>query len=97
MESNYHLDIYEYEDAIEYENRSFFRILYIVMLSKDNNLNTFFLKFPLELQPLSICLLLFSYTSDLALNTLFYLVIIYRINIFIKEITYFCALYLIIY
>ena len=80
MEPNYHLDIYEYEDAIEYENRSFFRILYIVMLSKDNNLNTFFL------QPLSICLLLFSYTSDLALNTLFYLVIIYLINIIIKEI-----------
>jgi len=72
LESNYHLDNYEYEDAIEYENRSFFRILYIVMLSKDNILNTFFLKFPLESQPLRICLLLFSYTSDLALNTLFY-------------------------
>jgi hypothetical protein len=71
-ESNYHLDNYEYESAIEYENRSFFRILYIVMLSKDNILNTFFLKFPLESQPLRICLLLFSYTSDLALNTLFY-------------------------
>ena len=42
------------------------------MLSKDNILNTFFLKFPLESQPLRICLLLFSYTSDLALNTLFY-------------------------
>ena len=71
-ESNYHLDNYEYESAIEYENRSFFRILYIVMLSKDNILNTFLLKFPLESQPLRICLLLFSYTSDLALNTLFY-------------------------
>ena len=71
-ESNYHLDNYEYESAIEYENRSFFRILYIVMLSKDNILNTFFLKFPLESQPLRVCLLLFSYTSDLALNTLFY-------------------------
>ena len=71
-ESNYHLDNYEYETAIEYENRSFFRILYIVMLSKDNILNTFLLKFPLESQPLRVCLLLFSYTSDLALNTLFY-------------------------
>jgi hypothetical protein len=72
LESNYHLDNYEYEDAIEYENRTFWRILYIVMLSKDNILNTFLLKFPLESQPLRICLLLFSYTSDLALNTLFY-------------------------
>jgi ABC-type amino acid transport system permease subunit len=42
------------------------------MLSKDNILNTFLLKSPLESQPLRICLLLFSYTSDLALNTLFY-------------------------
>ena len=48
LESNYHLDNYEYETAIEYENRTFWRILYIVMLSKDNILNTFLLKFPLE-------------------------------------------------
>ena len=72
LESNYHLDNYEYETAIEYENRTFWRILYIIILSKDNILNTFLLKFPLESQPLRICLLLFSYTSDLALNTLFY-------------------------
>jgi ABC-type amino acid transport system permease subunit len=42
------------------------------MISKDNILNTFILKSPLESQPLRICLLLFAYTSDLALNTLFY-------------------------
>ena len=39
LESNYHLDNYEYEDAIEYENRTFWRILYIIILSKDNILN----------------------------------------------------------
>ena len=71
-ESNYTLHNYEYETAIEYENRTFWRILYIILLSKDNLLNTFLLKSPLESQPLRICLLLFSYTSDLALNTLFY-------------------------
>ena len=71
-ESNYSLRNYEYETAIEYENRTFWRILYIVLLSKDNLLNTFLLKSPLESQPLRICLLLFTYTSDLALNTLFY-------------------------
>ena len=71
-ESNYTLRNYEFETAIEYENRTFWRILYIVLLSKDNLLNTFLLKSPLESHPLRICLLLFSYTSDLTLNTLFY-------------------------
>ena len=72
LESNYILNNYEYETAIKYESRSFWRILYIVMISKDNILNTFILRSPLESEPLRICLLIFAYTSDLALNTLFY-------------------------
>ena len=72
QESNYTLNNYEYETAIEHDKRTFWRILYIVFLAKDNLLNTILLKSPLESQPLRICLLLFSYTSDLALNTLFY-------------------------
>ena len=72
IESNYILNNYEYETAIKYESRSFWRILYIVMISKDNILNTFILRSPLESEPLRICLLIFAYTSDLALNTLFY-------------------------
>lgn len=72
QESNYTLKNYEYETAIEHDKRTFWRILYIVLLAKDNLLNTVLLKSPLESQPLRICLLLFSYTSDLALNTLFY-------------------------
>ena len=71
-DSNYTLNNYEYETALKYETRTFWRIFYIVILSKDHILNTFILKSPLESQPLRICLLLFSYTSDLALNTLFY-------------------------
>ena len=71
-ESNYILNNYDYETAIKYESRTFWRILYIVMISKDNILNTFILKSPLESEPLRICLLIFVYTSDLALNTLFY-------------------------
>ena len=71
-ESNYILNNYEYDTALKYDNRTFWRILYIVMLSKDNVLNTFILKSPLESQPLRICLLIFAYASDLALNTLFY-------------------------
>lgn len=45
---------------------------FIIMLSKDHILNTFILKSPMELQPLRICLFAFTYTSNLALNTLFY-------------------------
>ena len=58
--------------AIKYESRTFWRIVYIVLISKNNILNTFILKSPLESRPLQVCLLIFSYTSDLALNTLFY-------------------------
>jgi len=72
IESNYILNNYDYETAIKYESRTFWRILYIVMISKDNVLNTFILKSPLKSKPLQICLLIFSYSSDLALNTLFY-------------------------
>ena len=72
VESNYILNNYEYETAIKYESRTFWRILYIIMISKDNILNIFFLSSPLDSKPLQICLLIFAYTSDLALNTLFY-------------------------
>ena len=71
-ESNYIFKNYVYETALKYEKRTFWTILYIVMISKDNILNTFIMKSPLESQHLRICLLLFSYSSDLALNTLFY-------------------------
>ena len=71
-DSNYILNNYEYDTAIKYESRTFWRILYIVLISKDNILNTFILRSPLESKPLQICLLIFSYTCDLALNTLFY-------------------------
>ena len=71
-ESNYTLNNYEYETAIVYENRSFWRILYIIFLAKDNILNTFILESPLESKPLRICLFIFTYASDLALNALFY-------------------------
>ena len=71
-ESDYTLNNYEYETAIVYENRSFWRILYIIFLAKDNLLNTFILESPLESKPLRICLFIFTYASDLALNSLFY-------------------------
>lgn len=72
LESNFTLHNYEYEIAIKYDNRTFWRILFIIILSKNKILNTFLLHSPLESKPLRICLFLFTYTSNLALNTLFY-------------------------
>jgi len=71
--SLYILDNYDFESAIKYEKRHFWRILYICFLSYENILNTFFFKAPLETQSLRLILLFFSYICDMALNALFYL------------------------
>ena len=71
-ESKYILDNYNYEEAIKYDTRDFWRIYFICLLSKENILNTFFFKSSLESQPIRISLFIFSYSCDLALNALFY-------------------------
>ena len=72
-QSLYILDNYDYENSIKYDKRIFWRIYYIILLSKENILNTFFFKAPLELQSLRLSIFIFSYSSDFALNALFYL------------------------
>ena len=72
-ESKFILDNYDFDTAIKYDNRSFLRILYICLLSKENILNTFFFKSYLEIQPLRLTIFIFSYSCDLSLNALFYL------------------------
>ena len=71
-ESKYILNNYNYENAIKYDNRDFWRIYYIVLLSKENILNTFFFKASLETQSLRLSLFIFNYSCDMALNALFY-------------------------
>ena len=71
--SLYILDNYDYEYAIKYEKRHFWRVFYICFLSYENILNTFFFKTPLEVQSLRLILFFFNYMCDLALNALFYL------------------------
>ena len=66
------LDNYDYETAIKYDKRNFPKILYICLLEKDNIINIIFFKTPLDLQSLRICNFIFSYSCDLAFNTLFY-------------------------
>jgi hypothetical protein len=48
-QSKYFLDIFEYEEAIYLDKRSFCRIFYICLLSKENILNTFFFKMSIRI------------------------------------------------
>jgi hypothetical protein len=73
LKSNYILTNYNFEEAIKYEDRSFWRIFFIYLIAKDSTLNLIFLKVPLEPQPLRICLFIFNYACDFSLNALFYL------------------------
>ena len=73
IESNHKLNIYNYDEAILYEQRTYLRIFFIYLISKDNLLNIIFFNPPLILRPLRICLFIFNYSCDLALNALFYL------------------------
>ncbi len=72
-ESLYILNNYDYDTAINFEKRSFWRIYYICILSTENVINTFIFRTPLEVQSLRFSLFIFSYTCDLALNAFFYL------------------------
>ena len=71
-QSNIFLDNYHYREAIKYDKRYFCRIYYICILAKENILNIILINSPLELKSLRICLLIFIYSCDFALNTLFY-------------------------
>ena len=70
--SKFILDNYNYEEALKYENRDFWRIYFICLLSKENILNTFFFKNPLESQTIRISIFIFNYSCDFAFNALFY-------------------------
>ena len=70
--SNLYLSNYDYDEALQYDKRSFWRIYLICILTKENILNLFFIKSPLELKSLRLSQFLFSYSCDLAFNTLFY-------------------------
>ena len=72
-DSNETLYNYTYKEAITYDKRSIFKIFYIYLLSKQIIFHTFFLKSPLELFSLRLCLFIFMISTDLALNALLYL------------------------
>ena len=70
--SKYNLYSDDYEEAIKYEKRKFCKIFWIIIALKEKIINTFFFNSPLELKSIRICLLLFIYSSNFALNTIFY-------------------------
>ena len=71
-DSKYNLDNYDFENAIISERRSFWRIYYICLLSKERILNTFVYKSPFEIKPLKISIFIFNFSCDFALNAFFY-------------------------
>ena len=73
LKSNYILNNYNYEEAISHEERTIWRIFFIFLIDKNNLLNLIFFNPPLELKPLRICIFIFSYACDFALNAFFYL------------------------
>ena len=71
-ESRLYLTNYDFEEALQYDKRTFWGIYYICLLAKENILNMIYIKSPLELNSLRLCVLVFMYSCDLTFNTLFY-------------------------
>ena len=71
--STHILNIYSFEEAINYDMRAVCVIFYIFLLSKQAVFHAFLFRSPLESFPLRFCLLIFIIGSDLALNAIFYL------------------------
>ena len=73
QDSNQTLHNYTFEEAIQNDRRSIFKIYYIYLLSKQILFHTFLQRSPLELFSLRLCLFTFMISTDLALNSLLYL------------------------
>ena len=66
------LNNYTFEETIKYDLRQTCVIFYIFALSKQIFFHTFLFKSPIELFSLRLCLFIFIFSCDLALNSLFY-------------------------
>ena len=72
-QSDYIIDNFDYDEAIIYEDRSYCRIFFIILISNENILNMIFFNPPLEFKPIRFAILIFNFACDYALNALFYL------------------------
>ena len=66
------LNIYNFEEAILYDKRSFLIIYYIFLIAKQVIMHAIFYKSPIEPLPIRLSLLKFMLGCDLALNAIFY-------------------------
>jgi hypothetical protein len=73
LKSNYIINNYDFNEAVQHDKRPFCRIFYIYLISKENVLNIILFNPPLELKPIRIAVFIFSFACDFALNALFYL------------------------
>ena len=71
-ESHIILNNYTFQQAIKYDLRQVCVIFYIFILSKQIVFHTFLYKSSIELFSLRLCLFLFIFSCDLALNAFFY-------------------------
>ena len=71
-DSNVILNNYTFQEALKYEDRQICEIFYIFVLSKQIFFHTFLYRSPVELFSLRLCLFIFIFSCDLALNSLFY-------------------------
>ena len=71
-DSNIILNNYTFEEAVKYDKRETCTIFYIFILAKQIVFHTFLYHSPIEIFPLRLCLFIFTISSDLALNALFY-------------------------
>ena len=73
INSNFILNNYDCcKTAFKYDRRDFWRIVYICILAKENIINIILFTTPLDLKSLRICLFIFTYSCDLAFNTIFF-------------------------
>ena len=72
FDPKYDLDIYTYEEALKYEKRTFIRIYYICLLSKERILNAFIFESKIKIKSLRISMFIFNNACDFALNAFFY-------------------------
>ena len=66
------LNIYNFKEAIKYDNRSLCSIYYIFLIAKEVIMHAFFYKSPMEPLPIRLSLLKYMLGCDLALNAIFY-------------------------
>ena len=71
-ESNLVLDVYNYEEAIINDKRSFYKIFQIFTAAKEIFTHVFLYNSPIERLPIRLSVFKFLISSDIALNAIFY-------------------------